>query len=183
MRVRAIVMAILLASSLGAPRAAAQDGTWIDLGRAPWNAPGQNLPYAGPLGTILEPCWLSLRVPETDEDEVVAYLGWQLFGSYEAGWGVTIVGGLTSMDLQCRPMGYQYFVFVDKQFAGTLAPEPMNSRGDGAATSIALYSPYQAGATFARYAFGDPLCCPSAEAYVAYVIERTEYGPVVMVDW
>ena len=49
----------------------------------------------------------------------MAGAGWSLLGGYESGWGVTVVHGVTGADAQCRPRGYQAFVFVDGVYAGT----------------------------------------------------------------
>ena len=65
-------------------------------------------------------------------------------------------------DGMCRDFGYNGFAFVGGRFAGTIAPQPMASRFDGA-----LFEPptLAAGrrltASFIRYAPTDPLCCPS----------------------
>jgi hypothetical protein len=40
--------------------------------------------------------------------------------------------GTAGYDGMCRPRQYQDFVFVGSVFAGTLSPQPMDSRTDGA---------------------------------------------------
>ena len=79
----------------------------------------------------------------------------------------------------CRPLGYQSFVFVDGVFAGTIAPEPMNSRTDGAASDVKLWYADQVSAEYLRYAPDDPLCCPSSTDSVQFTIEDTPQGPVL----
>lgn len=70
----------------------------------------------------------------------------------------------------CRPLQYQSFVFVDGEFAGTLSPEPMDSRTDGALGHITLHSGTQLTAEYSRYEESDPLCCPSRRTVVTFEI-------------
>ena len=90
----------------------------------------------------------------------------KLFRSYESGWGVTLLWGLSGYDGMCRPWNYQAFVFVDDVFAGTIAPEPMASRTDGAADDADIWFSDQLAAEFRRYAPEDALCCPSGSTSV-----------------
>jgi len=110
--------------------------------------------------------------------------GWSLFNPYEAGWGISMVSGLSGHDGMCRPWSYHAFVFLDGVFAGTLAPVPSLSRTDGALTRDArIESDGRLGALFIRYAAEDPLCCPSRPSNaVSYHVERTPQGPVLFVD-
>ena len=80
----------------------------------------------------------------------------------------------------CCPFGYQVFVFVDRVFAGTLSPQPMLSRYDGAGSSGYLYGADQLTAEFLRYAEDDARCCPSRVSDVSYRIERRGKLPVVV---
>jgi hypothetical protein len=182
-RTLCVVFFVAAAMTFATPSLAAADGEWIDAQRFSWNAPGMRLPPPDAPEGVMDACQYLLRAPETDEDALVARAGWQLFGSYESGWGVTVVGALSSMDGQCRPMGYQHFVFVDGQFAGMIAPEPMDSRWDGAATVVELYAADWVGAWFDRYAPSDPLCCPSGQSYVGFTILQTNFGPVLNPVW
>jgi hypothetical protein len=117
-------------------------------------------------------------------DAAVADAGWSLFNPYEAGWGITLISGLSGHDGMCRPWSYHAFVFVDGVFAGTLAPVPSMSRTDGALTRDArIESNDRLGAVFVRYADEDPLCCPSLPSVaVSYRVERASEGPVLLVD-
>jgi hypothetical protein len=105
--------------------------------------------------------------------------GWRLFLPYQRGWDVTLVSGLAGYDGMCRPLGYQYFVFVDGVFAGTVAPEPMDSRTDGAADTVNLWYADVLTAEYRRYAVDDPLCCPSGSTLVEFTILSTPAGPVL----
>jgi hypothetical protein len=95
------------------------------------------------------------------------------------GWGVSVVQGTLGFDANCRPVTYQVFVFVDGAFAGTLAPEPMLSRDDGALVDLGIGSD-GVSALYDRYAPSDGLCCPSRQTRVQFVVERTPAGPVVI---
>ncbi len=77
-----------------------------------------------------------------------------------------------------RPVAYQQFVFVDGVFAGTLAPQAMMPRTDGALFDVWI-GPDEVGALHDRYAPTDGLCCPSAQTRVSFTVERTAAGPVV----
>jgi hypothetical protein len=77
----------------------------------------------------------------------------------------------------CRPRQYQDFVFIGGAFAGTLSPQPMDSREDGSLTRVSLQSRSRLTADFQRYGENDPLCCPSRTTTV--VFEIASDGPVV----
>ena len=90
-----------------------------------------------------------------------------------------MISGLSGYDGMCRPMGYQSFVFVDGVFAGTISPEPMDSRTTGAANDVNLWYADQLSAEYVRYAEDDPLCCASGTDSVEFTIEVTPDGPVL----
>ena len=170
------------ASSTSTPAASpvAFEESWLDHQLTSWNTPGMAIPAAPPAGGELDPrCTERERPAETAEDEALVSAGWRLFLPYQRGWGVTLVWGLSGYDGMCRPMGYQIFVFVDGAFAGTMSPEPMNSRFDSAADTANLWFRDQLSAEFRRYTANDPLCCPSGSVSVDYTIEETPDGPVV----
>jgi hypothetical protein len=77
----------------------------------------------------------------------------------------------------CRSRPYQVFVFVGGVFAGTLSPQPMDSRSDGALSRVTLESKHRLSAEYLRYAPGDALCCPSHTTNVEF--EVAENPPVV----
>jgi hypothetical protein len=160
--------------------ASAQDETWLDGDLASWNTPGMDIPTAPTVDGNTDPrCAERERPAETDEDNALIAKGWRLFLPYQRGWGVTLVSGLASYDGMCRPLGYQSFVFVDGVFAGTVSPEPMNSRTTGAASDVNLWYADQVSAEYLRYAPDDPLCCASSTDSVQFTIEDTPDGPVL----
>jgi hypothetical protein len=184
---RAVLAVIVLAGviEMAAAGTARADGAWLDaIPIGQWNAPGMAIPAApsGDDAFLNEPfCDRQQRYTETEEDDALVAAGWRLMGTYQSGWGVRIVGALSGYDGMCRPNGYNFFVFVDGVFAGTIAPEPMYSRTDGSGGQVYLSAPAEdLSATFSRYTAEDPLCCPSATTFVSYTIERTGTGPVVV---
>ena len=177
------VACALLASAVPIARADPPAGAWLD-DPAPvnWNTPGAAVPrptQPTDAGPIPDMCQGSLRTPETAEDQQVADAGWTLWGSYQSGWGVRVVNGTVAMDGQCRPFGWQAFVFVDGAFAGTLMPGPWAPRSDGTLWDAYLNAADRIDARFMRYAQPFPLCCPTGEAFVTFDIVRGPNGPVV----
>ena len=180
-RRRAIVLLIVLLAFL--PQVGKAQDSWLDGGQERWNAPGMAVPAApgSPVEGIPQ-CQTRVRPVETAEDAAVAAQGWQLISAYERGWGITLVSGSLAFDAQCRPVTYQQFVFVDGVFAGTLAPEPMVPRSDGALTDAGISAADRLYARYDQYAPTDPLCCPSDETVVTFSVEWTNAGPVVIPD-
>ena len=167
----------LAASAAALPAVAMQSAgpaLWLDEAAPAWNAPGAAVPQAPEIDLSDDPmearCEAQVREPETAEDRQLADAGWRLFGGYQAGWGLTLVDGFVAFDGMCRPTPYQVFVFEDGAFAGTLAPEPMLPRSDGALIDAHLFAG-EISAEFDRYAPEDPLCCPSGSAFVRYAVE------------
>jgi LppP/LprE lipoprotein len=185
---RALAGAFALAAALGGcagAQAARTTSGWLDAPLTGWNQAGAPVPLApAPQGHPpgLGRCRESVRAPTTEEDRAVAAAGWTLFGPEPAREAIVVVQGMTSVDGMCRPLGFQAFVFAKGRFAGTLSPVPMNSRTDGAQTRVELTSPPGMAADFARYAEGDPLCCPSQVSRVTYRIDGGADGgsPVVV---
>jgi hypothetical protein len=171
----AIILTLMLSSPVSA-----QDETWLDGDLASWNTPGMAIPAAPTIdGNTDSRCVERERPVETAEDNALIAEGWHLFLPYQRGWGVTLISGLASYDGMCRPLGYQSFVFVDGVFAGTVSPEPMNSRTTGAARDVNLWYADQVSAEYVRYAADDPLCCPSSTDSVQFTIDDTPDGPVL----
>jgi hypothetical protein len=180
-----LALALLLATAPPAPapvaaQTAPAGGAWMDITPLPvWNQPGAAIP-AAPAGGNLDPrCQATERQPETNEDRAVAAAGWRLYGESEAGWGTRLIWGLSGYDGMCRPMGFQVHVFLNERFVGTLAPQPMNSRSDGALQSTALTAPIpgaagRIAATYSRFTAQDALCCPSSTTEVQF---RIQLGP------
>jgi hypothetical protein len=164
-----------------APNLALADGSWLDQPLSNWNTPGMDLPQAPPMDPSTNPqCLNQGRPAETDADQAVSDAGWTLFGGYNGGWNTFVVRGLSGYDGMCRPLGFNEFVFVDGQFAGTISPDLMNSRTDGVGDLQYFAIKDSMSAVFQRYAPTDPLCCPSGNATVLYQVERTDAGPVLV---
>jgi hypothetical protein len=164
-----------------APRPLLADGSWIDGPRTNWNQPGMAVPLAPPMDPAVDPrCLTSQRPPETTEDRILAGAGWTLYSSYRAGWGVVVIKALSGYDGMCRPLGFQEFVFVHGTLAGTISPERMDSRADGAGEVIGFFGPDVITASYRRYKPDDPLCCPSGSSVVMFSIDRTGIAPVLV---
>jgi LppP/LprE lipoprotein len=179
----AIVLSLIVLSLIVLGHAAgADDGSWLDhQPPANWNAPGMDLPDAAPPEIPIDPRFTQReRAPETAEDDALSAAGWHLYTAYQAGWGIKVVNAASSYDGMGRPWGYQAFVFVDGALAGTLSPDLMNSRFDGALIRTQLFGPDNLVAEFVRYTSSDPLCCPSATSTVTYRVDMTDDGGVVV---
>lgn len=95
---------------------------------------------------------------------------------------VEIIAGMSGADGMCRPTGFNLFVFVGGQLAGTLSPIPMSSREDGSVGAVRLAPDGTMAAEFARYTEKDALCCPSGRVGVRYRIERGARPLVVAIS-
>ncbi len=161
------------------PRPTGAGGDWLAGNLASWNTPGAVIPAAPEEASIGIPdCESEVRPPETPEDAQVAARGWLLHTPYQLGWDVSVVQGTLRFDVNCRPVAYQVFVFVDGTFAGTLAPEPMLPRSDGALVDFG-FGADGVSVLYDRYGPSDGLCCPSRQTRVRFTVERTPAGPVV----
>lgn len=184
-----LALAIGLAIGLlgGSSRVRA-DGSWLDQPLTNWNQAGMEIP-APPAASEQAgnpQCLQTVRPPQTAEDNAVVAAGWMLVGSYQGGWGVTILTATSDFDGMCRPLGYQVFVFADGAFAGTISPEAMSDRFDGAGRVDQLAGPFlrnsaapEITAEFSRYTPTDALCCPSAISTVTYSVDSGANGPVL----
>lgn len=175
----------LLGSGAPPPDAGGAGESWLDQD-APvgWNAAGAPVPAPPPEPLNDEPrCRVAERPAETPEDELVTGAGWRLFREYVGGWETKLVFGLSSYDGMCRPLAYQVFVFAKGTLAGTLSPQPMVNRADGAVqvqdvrlAPPAPGAPVQVVATYSRYGPDDPLCCPSGTTRVTFVLQPSSAG-------
>lgn len=145
---------------------------WLDEPKpASWNKPGLSIPAAPKIQDAVDPrCRELARPPQLAEDKRLRERGWDLVGAYQGGWQILVIGGTAGYDGMCRPRQYQDFVFVRGLFAGTLSPEPMDSRADGALARVFLQSGRQMSVEYARYVPTDPLCCPSRTTRVVFEI-------------
>ena len=192
---KAAVLTLLSLGSVMIPPAttAWADGQWLTAPVAPWNVPGARVPAGPPLEVTpqspstanIQPmvlCLQSLRPLETTADQLVSGAGWQPFGGYETGWGVTIVRGVTDYDTECRPLYYQHFVFVGDTFAGTISPQYMGNGRDGMLATLGIVDADRVVGVFERYGPDDARCCPANQIVMAYTIDRSGPMPVVVPD-
>ena len=148
--------------------------SWLDrpMGRN-WNAGVTDVPQAPRvLVAISERCRDQIRTPDSLSDRAVTRAGWSLFGASQTFGQATVTGAMASTDVQCRPTQYNYFVFVNNRFAGTLSPDMMISRTDSSIVDVNLLSETAITAEFARYRSSDPASSPSQRSVVIYRINR-----------
>ena len=179
---------VLLSLSAAGP-ASAQTASWLDAPPRAWNTAGATLPAPPQASRAnVDRCTAQERASAGAEELALAGAGWRLTTYWPAvrSGDVAVVAATAGYDGMCRPIGYQAFVFAGGRYAGTLSPEPMTSRTDGALAS----TPDSPGVTaagdrlearFVRYRAGDPLCCPTGgHARVSYALQRGgAAGPVV----
>jgi heat shock protein HslJ len=147
--------------------------SWLDAPKpAVWNTPGAMIPAARKSeGPVAPRCRSLARAPELEADKQLTAAGWDLIGAYQGGWGILVIQGATAYDGMCRPRAYQVFVFARGVFAGTLSPQPMDSRSDGALSRVTLQDNRRLIAEYARYDAKDALCCASRTASVVFELE------------
>lgn len=181
----ALLLALVLAG--GAALSAqdqAQKAIWLDRPLVNWNKLGAAIPKSPRMiaPDEISRCHAVIRKPTSREERAVAKAGWMLLDddSPRTFSGTTTLAGQSGFDGMCRPMGFQVFVFADGRLAGTLSPDPMDSRTDGALDQAPLKHPDSLEASFLRYKDSDPLCCPSAVSSVTFEIERGAFGPLVI---
>lgn len=163
------------------PPVGAQDqvSSWLDNPTpAGWNMPGRMVPPAPkPPGSADARCRAAARPVQLPEDKQVRARGWDLIGAFQGGWQTVVIRAAAGYDGMCRPSPYQDFVFVRGVFAGTLSPQPMYSRTDGAISRVWLENGTQLTAEYTRYAAHDALCCPSRLTSVIFDVSGDK--PVV----
>jgi hypothetical protein len=149
-----------------------QIASWLDEPKpASWNKAGVPIPSAPTVqGPVDSKCRELARPPQLEEDKRVRDQGWDLVGAFQGGWQTLVIRGTASYDGMCRPRQYQEFVFVRGVFAGTLSPNAMDSRTDGALERVFLQSNSRLSAEYARYAAKDSLCCPSRTTSIVFEI-------------
>lgn len=157
--------------------------SWLDSETGLWQGSGNAsipvAPAAEDKSSYEDRCKMSRIEPSTDIEREVTDAGWTIIAETENHGAVSSVIGATDADGMCRPWNYQIFVFVNKQFAGTVSPAPMQSRIDGSAWGVEVNdqngTPSELTVKYNRYTEDDPLCCPSAESIVKFNIV-TENG-------
>lgn len=171
LRVLSLMIAIVVCQA-GNTRAQGRVAAWLDEARpAAWNKARSSIPDAPKIEADVDPrCREQARPPQLDEDKQVRDRGWNLVGAYQGGWQILVIQGTAGYDGMCRPRQFQDFVFVRGVYAGTLSPQPMDSRSDGVLGRVFLSSGSQLTAEYERYAAKDPLCCPSRTTSVTFEI-------------
>ena len=163
-------IALVLSASAESQPAAS---SWLDSASLEsWNSPGLSLPSA-PQVAAKNPdprCRQLVRSPASAQDRELRAQGWDLIGAPTESGQVRVVAGAVDYDGMCRPRKYQFFVFSRGTFAGTLSPEPMDSRTDGSLNRVTIQDDRNLKAYYARYAQTDPLCCPSRTTTVLFSI-------------
>lgn len=180
----------ILALTLAGGEAAAQSAAsrWLDAKTiANWNKPGMEIPRGPKSGYAEEIADCEKRgaeetpkSPPTPETRQVAAAGWLGTAVDKRAGDTVIVFARNGLDGMCRPMDYQYFVFVKGRFAGTLSPRPMNSREDGSGWLEEKPQALRFTAEFARYRRDDALCCPSRTSTVTYEVRESPGAPLVV---
>ena len=169
-------------------------GAWLDAQPvANWNAAGATVPKApaptvtitvgaAPApgatprasGTPRVGCTPPSVAPATIAERAVAGAGWTVFLAESRQGNVALVAGLASYDGMCRPTQYQFFVFVNDTFAGTLSPQTMDSRTDGTSeTPTVSADGAQIVANYLRYGANDAACCASRVSTVTFALGGT----------
>jgi hypothetical protein len=161
------------------------DGGWLDA-EPPmrWNAARAPLPgaSAGFTANTTPACAGETRTAESDEDRAVVAAGYYLAGQYVAGWDLKAILGASGFDDVCGPLDYNYFIFANGIFAGTVSPVVMNSGTDGAAVDVRIVGSDQLTVRFLRSGPGDQSCCPSRESTGTYSISRLPGSPVLLLE-
>jgi hypothetical protein len=181
------VIAVACVVATNGAQSPAPGGTgWLDQPLTNWNRPGAPVPQAakGPAAAeLLKRCPPSGTTPSSAVARQLSAAGWLPFlpSDREFRQGdVEILAGMADADGMCRPLGYQLFVFVAGMFAGTLSPQPMDSRADQSSGALRLLQGDVVSADFSRFTSSDALCCPSAHVTVRYKIDRQQTPPVLV---
>jgi hypothetical protein len=172
------LLAILLIAVASAQPAAP---SWLDASPRSWNKPGAAIPRAPKIEFPPE-CAKQIRAARTSEEKAVERAGWKIPSddAPDHGEEVIIVMGMASGDGMCRPEAYQVFIFANGIFAGTVSPDEMSSRNNGAVMGVYRVGARGLTAEFNRYAKNDPLCCPSGVSRATYEIRQQAGKPVVV---
>jgi len=191
----AIVLALVVATVFLSPelkrsstlQAQQNTGAWLDRPLTNWNKQLTELPR--PVASIDQQeiqtrCPNLLRQADSPFEHELVNAGWLLYGGLQT-FGVTkVVTAMSGADNECRPLGYQAFVYFGDSYAGTLSPATMDSLTNGAVTTIRLNSANNISAEFARYKENDSPCCPKRMSYVTYELSNDEprrIGPVEII--
>jgi hypothetical protein len=172
--VRLALLAVLLTAPSPPP-------SWLEQNPlVNWNKAGAGVPQP-PRAPSPDPrCLEQARPAVSPQDKAVRAAGWTLVGAAQIFGRTRAFLATAGFDGMCRPLDFQGFVFVEGRLAGTLSPQPMRARTDGALVNLRLLSEQAVGADFARYLEQDPLCCPSRLHAVSYRIEAGGEAPLLV---
>jgi hypothetical protein len=161
---------------------------WLDRPLAGWNESATRFPQPPKAEESVKAfaarCKLEVRRTSPAE-RALADAGWFPYVHVDrqlVQGDIEVVAGMTGADGMCRPRGFNLFVFVGGQLAGTLSPVPMSSREDGSIGAVRLSPDGAIAAEFARYSAKDALCCPSGHVGVRYRVDRGSRPVVVPVS-
>jgi hypothetical protein len=171
------------------PRGPAGAAVWLDAPPRGWNLPGAAVPVVRSDGAGCPRLGLAgdpERAPSGPEEQQVAAAGWRLLSAWptvRAG-GVAVVLGTAGYDGMCRPSQFNGFAFVGGNYAGTISPQDMESRTDGALSQgPSVTSEGRVEVAYVRYAASDALCCPSRGlTRVTYRINGGALVPITIGD-
>jgi hypothetical protein len=177
---------LVVAADSRAQGNAPEGAGWLDRPLTNWNRPGASLPRpagAAPAAALLKRCPPTGTPPSSAGAHQLGSAGWLPFLPLDreiSQGDIEVLAGMSDVDGMCRPLGYQLFVFVGGIFAGTLSPQPMDSRADQSSGVLRLLQDGVISADFVRYTSADALCCPSAHVRVRYKIDREHTLPLVV---
>lgn len=162
-----IVLLVLLATD-----AAAQKADWLD--RQPirnWNSTSNRLPLPDRRHRPqVQHCKQTARPTAFAQDRLLLNSGMFPVGPAQVFGSTTVITAAKDFDGMCRPLDFQTFVFQGSKLVGTLSPELMDSRTDGALGHVRLFSATDMEAEYSRYTTSDALCCPSRTQKVRFDI-------------
>jgi LppP/LprE lipoprotein len=181
------VVAMMPYLAIAAEQSVEPARSWLDRPLLNWNRQGNELPQLPrPVregeSSLDSRCREQVRLPAVAAERAVVQLGWTLYGPAQIFANVRVFTAMAGVDGMCRPLGYQAFVYMEGRYAGTLSPVPMNSRNDGALTTIRLVSATRIFGEFIRYRDSDPLCCPSSASRVTYSLRNDEIPALTAVS-
>lgn len=91
-----------------------------------------------------------------------------------AGGNIYIVEAALGYDGQCRASPYQIYVFNNNKIVGTLSPQAMTARADGAIADFKLVDPEHLQLDIERYKPNDPACC--ASSHEQRIVDLRQFG-------
>jgi hypothetical protein len=174
----------LLISVMTFAQPPADTRSWLDRPLANWNEVGASLSSPSELverEAIRTRCQIPpLTKPGPRALEAAGWIAYDHLDRAVSRDDVEIVGGMRDADADCRPRGFQLFVFAGSTFAGTLSPDAMTTGQDASAGAVRIVAPDTITAEFARYANKDMPCCPTSRVTVRYRIDRSGARPVLV---